>query len=353
VDEGRQEMLYELEIAFGQIPDDGPVPYWLVDRIFRNLLVDITGNTHRAEFCIDKLYSPDSSSGRLGLLEFRAFDMPPNKQMCIVQLLLIRCLIAWFWQKPYKRKLIRWGTELYDKFMLPYYVQQDMETVISELNEAGYPFQLQWLEPFFEFRFPLYGKVVARDMELQLRFGIEPWHVLGEEAISGGSARFVDSSIERVEVKITNFNPARFSVTCQGIPVPLSEAVIKGEYVGGVRYRAWNPPSALHPTLGTDVPLVFDIVDTWNGKSIGGCVYHVAHPGGRNYDTYPINAYEAEGRRISRFWNQGHTQGPITPRAAFSGIARYLEKNQIPSKFDPPPVKIIPEYPHTLDLRQY
>jgi uncharacterized protein (DUF2126 family)/transglutaminase-like putative cysteine protease len=353
VDEGRQEILYELEIAFNQIPDDGPIPYWLVDRIFRNLLVDITGNTHRAEFCIDKLYSPDSSSGRLGLLEFRAFDMPPNKQMCIVQLLLIRCLIAWFWQNPYKRKLIRWGTELYDKFMLPYYVQQDMETVIDELNEAGYPFQLQWLEPFFEFRFPLYGKVVAHDMELQLRFGIEPWHVLGEEVISGGTARFVDSSIERVEVKVTNFNPARFSVTCQGVPVPLRETVVKSEYVGGVRYRAWNPPSALHPTLGTDVPLVFDIVDTWNGKSIGGCVYHVAHPGGRSYDTYPINAYEAEGRRISRFWNQGHTQGPITPRAEFTGIVRYLEKNQIPSKFDPPPVKIIPEYPHTLDLRQY
>jgi uncharacterized protein (DUF2126 family) len=353
VDEGRPEMLYELEIAFNQIPDHGQVPYWLVDRIFRNLLVDITGNTHRAEFCIDKLYSPDSSSGRLGLLEFRAFDMPPNKQMCIVQLLLIRCLIAWFWKKPYKHKLIRWGTGLYDKFMLPYYVQQDMETVISELNEAGYPFEFQWLEPFFEFRFPLYGKVVAHDMEMQLRFGIEPWHVLGEETISGGTARFVDSSIERVEVRVTNFNPARFAVTCHGIPLPLRETVVKGEYVAGVRYRAWNPPSGLHPTLGTDVPLVFDIVDRWNGKSIGGCVYHVAHPGGRNYDTYPINAYEAEGRRISRFWNQGHTQGPITPRAAYSGIVRYLEKNQIPSKFDLPPVKIIPEYPHTLDLRQY
>ena len=353
VDEGRQEMLYELEIAFNQIPDRGEVPYWMVDRIFRNLLVDITGNTHRAEFCIDKLYSPDSSSGRLGLLEFRAFDMPPNKQMCIVQLLLIRSLVAWFWQKPYKHKLIRWGTELYDKFMLPHYVQQDIAQVINELNEAGYPFQLQWLEPFFEFRFPLYGKVVVNDMELQLRFGIEPWHVLGEEATSGGTARFVDSSVERVEVKVNNFNPARFAVTCHGIPIPIRETNVRGEYVAGVRYRAWSPPSALHPTLGADVPLVFDIVDTWNGKSIGGCTYHVAHPGGRNYDTYPINAYEAEGRRISRFWNNGHTTGPIIPKGVYTSVVRYLEKNQIPSKFDLPPVKIIPEYPLTLDLRQY
>lgn len=353
VDEGRQEMLYELEIAFSQIPEKGELPYWIVDRIFRNLLIDITGNTHRAEFCIDKLYSPDSANGRLGLLELRAFDMPPNKQMCIVQLLLLRCLLAWFWQKPYKQKLIRWGTELYDKFMLPHYVQQDLEEVMRDLQEAGYPFQLSWLEPFFEFRFPLYGKVEIQNMELQLRFGIEPWHVLGEETTRGGTARFVDSSVERVEVKVRNFNRDRYMVTCHGVPVPLWETPVRGDFVAGVRYRAWSPPSALHPTLGTDVPLVFDIVDTWNGKSIGGCVYHVAHPGGRNYDTLPVNSYEAEGRRISRFWNHGHTQEPVTPSMAYKSVERYLEKTQIPSKFDPAPLKISPEYPHTLDLRQY
>ncbi|HEY3403111.1 MAG TPA: transglutaminase family protein, partial [Ohtaekwangia sp.] len=353
VDEGRPEMLYELEIAFNQIPEKGQIPYWLVDRIFRNLLIDITGNTHRAEFCIDKLYSPDSSSGRLGLLEFRAFDMPPNKQMCIVQLLLIRCLIAWFWEKPYKRKLVRWGTGLYDKFMLPHYVQQDLKEVIADLNEAGYPFQLNWLDTFIDFRFPLYGKVSVQDMELELRLGIEPWHVLGEETISGGTARFVDSSVERVEVKVRNFNIDRYIVTCHGVPVPLKETGVLGEYVAGVRYRAWSPPSALHPTLGADVPLVFDVVDTWNNKSIGGCVYHVAHPGGRNYDTFPVNAFEAESRRISRFWNNGHTPGPITAKANTGHVERYLEKSQIPNKFDPPPIKINPDYPNTLDLRQY
>jgi uncharacterized protein (DUF2126 family) len=271
-------MLYELEIAFNQIPESGNVPFWLVDRIFRNLLIDITGNTHRAEFCIDKLYSPDSSTGRLGILELRAFDMPPNKQMCIVQLLLLRALVAMFWKEPCKRKLVRWGTTLYDKYMLPHYVQQDLAEVMADLQKAGYQFQLSWLEPFFEFRFPLYGKISVQDMEFQLRMAIEPWHVLGEEATSGGTARFVDSSVERLEVKVTNFNADRYIVTCHGMPVPLRETVVKGEYVAGVRYRAWCPPSALHPTLGTDVPLVFDVVDTWNNRSIGGCTYHVAHP---------------------------------------------------------------------------
>ncbi|MDH4092303.1 MAG: transglutaminase family protein [Cyclobacteriaceae bacterium] len=352
VDEGRPEMLYELEIAFSQIPENEEVPFWLVDRIFRNLLIDITGNTHRAEFCIDKLYSPDGATGRLGILELRAFDMPPNKQMCIVQLLLLRSLVAWFWNKPYKGKLVRWGTALYDKFMLPHYVQQDLNEVTLGLQQAGYPFQLAWLEPFFEFRFPLYGKITLQDMELQLRMGIEPWHVLGEEVAGGSTARYVDSSVERLEVKVINFNVDRYMVTCNGMPVPLVEAPVKGEYVAGVRYRAWSPPSALHPTLGKDVPLVFDVVDTWNNRSVGGCTYHVAHPGGRNYDSFPVNAFEAEGRRISRFWNEGHTQGPITPSTAYVGIQRYLEKNQITEKFDPPPIKISPEYPNTLDLRR-
>lgn len=353
VDEGRQEILYELEIAFNQVPKNGNVPYWLVDRIFRNLLVDITGNTHRAEFCIDKLYSPDSASGRLGILEFRAFDMPPNKQMCIVQLLLIRCLLAMFWRRPYEKRLVRWGTSLYDKFMLHHYVRQDIEEVISELNREGYPFELSWLDTFFDFRFPFYGKVTVRNIELQLRLGIEPWHVLGEESALGGTARFVDSSVERVEVKVKNFNKDRYMVTCNRVPVVLQETEVKGEYVAGVRYKAWNPPSSLHPTIGVDVPLVFDIVDTWNNKSIGGCVYHVAHPGGRNYDTYPINSFEAEGRRISRFWNQGHTPGPVTSTVVTGMVIRYLEKNQIPVSFDPVPAKINPEYPATLDLRQY
>ncbi|MBN8788220.1 MAG: transglutaminase family protein [Terrimonas sp.] len=354
IDEGREEKLYEMEIAFKQIPENSSVPFWLVDRLFRHLLTDITGNTHRAEFCIDKLYSPDSSSGRLGILEFRAFDMPPHKQMSLVQMLLIRALIATFWKKPYKHDLVRWGTELHDKFMLPYYVHKDMQDVVEFLNEAGYPFHMSWFDPYFEFRFPHYGTITVKDITLEIRMGIEPWHVLGEEMSSGGTARFVDSSMEKVQIKLTNLHSDRYILLCNGCRVPLSATDVKGEYIAGIRYRAWQPPSALHPTIGVDSPLVFDIVDTWSKRSIGGCTYHVSHPGGRSYDTFPVNNYEAESRRVSRFWDHGHTQGVIQTRADISPSRHYItEKNTVSAVGHLPEVEINKEFPKTLDLRQH
>ncbi|MDP9041710.1 MAG: transglutaminase family protein [Bacteroidota bacterium] len=353
IDEGRDEKLYEMEIAFSQVPDTGFVPFYLVDRIFRHLLTDITGNTHRSEFCIDKLYSPDTSSGRLGILEFRAFDMPPHKQMSLLQMLLIRGLVVKFWNKPYKHDLVRWGTELHDKFMLPHYVHQDIKDVVNDLNEAGYPFQMSWFEPFFEFRFPHYGTVKIAGIEMEIRMGIEPWHVLGEEMSSSGTARFVDSSLERVQVKLKGLNDARYILLCNGCRVPLVETGIREEYVSGVRYRAWQPPSALHPTIGVDTPLVFDIVDTWNSRSIGGCTYYVAHPGGRSYDTFPVNANEAESRRVSRFGDTSHTQEVLRPTPYFSMIAHFMEQNRVPFSVDPPPVETNGSYPHTLDLRRF
>ncbi len=355
VDEGRQEMLYELEIAFKQIPDEGEVPYWLVDRLFRNLLIDLTGNTHRAEFCIDKLYSPDSSSGRLGILEFRGFDMPPSKEMCLVQLLLIRTIIAWLWKHPYQHKLIRWGTQLHDKFLTHHYVKEDLKDLIEQMNRDGFFFDVDWLEPFFEFRFPHVGRVNYRDVELNLRAGIEPWNVLGEEMSNTGTARFVDSSVERVEVRVTGMNE-RYAILCNGLRIPMKKTENNGEYVASVRYRAWQPASALHPTLGVDTPLVFDIFDTWSGKSVGGCSYFVAHPGGRSYDTFPINAYEAEGRRVSRFWNFNHTQGVFKPQQNTQEVKRYIEKiKQEDSNiiYTPPIIEPDPEYPHTFDLRKF
>ena len=352
VDEGRDEKLYELEIAFSQVPDDGFIPFYLVDRIFRHLLTDITGNTHRSEFCIDKMYSPDTSSGRLGILEFRAFDMPPHKQMSLLQMLLLRGLIAKFWKKPYKHNLVRWGTELHDKFMLSHYVYEDIKEVVSDLNDAGYPFNMSWFDAYFEFRFPHYGTVKIQGIEMEIRMGIEPWHVLGEEVSSTGTARFVDSSLEKVQVKLKGINDARYVLLCNGNRVPLKETPVKGEYVCGIRYRAWQPPSALHPTIGVDTPLVFDIVDTWNSRSIGGCTYHVAHPGGRSYDTFPINAYEAESRRISRFWDHGHTQETIQARPTLSVAAHYIEQDRQPYFTDAPPIEINKEYPYTLDMRQ-
>ena len=356
VDEGRDEQLYELEVAFEQMPDergDGEdVPPWLVDRLLRHLMVDLTGNTHRAEFCIDKLYSPDAASGRLGLLELRAFEMPPHAQMSIVQMLLVRALIAKFWKKPYKGKLVRWGTELHDRFMLYHYVQADIQEVVTELQEAGYPFEMAWLEPFFEFRFPKLGITNIQDIQLELRMAIEPWHVLGEEVTRTGTSRFVDSSVERLQVKVSGLTDSRYIVTCNGRRLILHNTGTHGEYVGGVRYRAWQPPSALHPTIGVHSPLVFDIIDTWNGRAIGGCTYHVSHPGGRHYDTFPVNAYEAEARRVSRFGADGHTPGVIQPRPSAPATGRFLAEGNPPGPIDVPPEEMNAEYPYTLDLRR-
>lgn len=332
VDEARMDSLYELEIAFSQIPDKGEknITPWLVDRIFRNLLIDLTGNTHRTELCIDKLYPPDSASSRLGLVELRAFEMPPHARMSLTQQLLVRALIAHFWENPYKRPLIFWGTAIHDRFMLPYFVERDWEDVLEELNEAGYPFKKEWFAPHLEFRFPAIGSITKRGIHLELRHALEPWNVLGEETSAGGTARNVDSSVERMQVKVSGMIDPRFTVLCNRRPVPLHPTGVTGEYVAGVRYRAWQPPSCLHPNIPVHTPLVFDIVDTWAGRAIGGCTYHVSHPGGRASEQFPVNAYEAESRRLARFSSVGHTPGLVAvPKE---------ERN--------------PEFPFTLDLRR-
>ncbi len=362
IDEGRLENLYELEIAFSQIPKDGEVPFWLTDRLFRHMLTDITGNTHRSEFCIDKLFSPDSSSGRLGILELRAFDMPPHSKMALMQMLLVRTLVSLFWKKPYKHKLVRWGTQLHDKFLLEHYVKEDIKDIVEFLNNEGYAFEADWFDPFFEFRFPLYGMATVENFHLELRAAIEPWHVLGEESGSQGTSRYVDSSLERVQVKVSNFVPERYVLTCNSVVIPLSPTGIEGEFIAGVKYKAWQPWSALHPTIGVDTPLVFDVVDKWNERSIGGMTYYISHPGGRTYDSFPVNSYEAESRRISRFWDFNHTQGEIEHVSAASiqqnmvdvnGAKRaVIAKDKSKKRFYFQEVSQSLEYPNTLDLRR-
>lgn len=334
VDEARNDSIHELEVAFKTLEGTDPPLPWQVDRAFRNLLIDPTGNTHRAEFCIDKLYSPDTSTGRLGLLEMRNFEMPPHYKMSLAQHLVLRGLVSRFWKEPYTKPLVRWDSEIHDRWMLPHFIWQDFCEVLGDLREHGYWVEEDWFAPHLEFRFPRIGEFTQKGVEVEMRHAIEPWHVLGEEGGAGSTVRYVDSSVERMQVLVRGMIGERHSITCNGVKVPLHPTGTHGEFVAGVRYRAWQPPNCLHPTIPVHTPLIFDLLDSWNDRSMGGCTYYSAHPGGLSHENFPVNSYEAESRRLSRFFQHGHTgskmearEGPINSDFPFTLDLRMIPKS--------------------------
>ena len=316
VDEARMDALYEVEVAFSNLPASDCPPE-IVDGLFRNLLVDVTGNAHRAEFCVDKLYPPEGLGLRLGLLELRAFEMTPHVRMGLIEMLLIRALICAFWKRPFNGALVRWGTTLHDRFMLPHFVSRDFSDVLSYLRGSDYNFEEKWFASHFEFRFPKIGSIVAEGVELELRQALEPWNVLAEETTSGQTFRTVDSSFERIQVKVSGLTTeSRYVVACNGRRVPLHDTGLCGSgaeprhhTVAGIRYRARQLSDMLHPTIPVHAPLIFDIIDCWKERSVGRCVYHVGSPDGRPYTSRPVNATEAADRRRQRFQESDPTPG--------------------------------------------
>ena len=351
-DEGRPEALYEMEIAFAEIDrlaaqasgphgtGEGPRP-WLVDRALRHLLTDLTGNTHRAEFCIDKLYSPDSSRGRLGLLELRGFEMPPHPQMALVQALLVRASSRCSGTQPFAAPLVRWGTELHEDFLLP--AGRDSDIAAGGRRPARPRHRLRGgvARPVHGVPLPAHrhARRIGRGHELELRQAIEPWHVLGEEATAGGTARYVDSSVERVQVPVAGLDPHRHLVTCNGVPVPLTPTGAAGRAlrrralprlaaaVGAAPHHRGARPAALRrrrPRRGAR----WAVRPTTSSTPAAG---PTTHP--------PVNAAEAEARRASRFEARGHTAGRARRRRPARGRGRRRRLTRRAT-------------PHTLDLRR-
>jgi uncharacterized protein (DUF2126 family) len=328
VDEARHDALYELELALPRLHDSPPA--WQVDALLRHLLVDVAGSTHRAEISIDKLFDPLTPHGRQGLVELRAFEMPPHPRMLAAQAILIRALLAAFTAAPYAHALVRWGSELHDRFLLPYFLWRDFEDVLAHLAAHGVVLPTDAYRPFVDLRCPLAGALEVGAARIEVRNAIEPWHVLGEEATATGTARYVDSSVERLELRALGLDHERYAIAVNHAIVPLRPGAGRDVQVGGVRFRAWSPPHALHPHLGIHHPLRLDVIDTWARRGVAGAAYHVWHPEGRAFDAPPLTRVEADARRTRRFTIEGPSPWPVRARK----VAPH------------------PDQPYTLDLRR-
>ena len=243
--------------------------------------------------------------------------------MSLTQQLLVRALLAWFWKEPYTERPIHWGTRLHDQFMLPHFVAQDFRDVLRDLNRAGYPFESEWFAPHFEFRYPVFGHAHHAGIDIEVRQATEPWYVLGEEGGAGGTARYVDSSVERLQIKTEGLVEGRYVIACNGRRMPLHSTGKQGEWVAGVRFRAWQPASCLHPTIPVHSPLIFDVVDTWTGRSVGGCSYHVSHPGGRSHDNVPGKCERSRGA-------PGLALLPVRPYGGANARPTVRRKSRVP-----------------------
>ncbi len=339
-DEVRPDALYELEIAFLQLAPRVRVSPAIIDRLLRPLLVDSTGNPHRTALCIDKLFPVDNPNLQLGLLEFRGFEMPPHGDLRLLQMLLVRGLVALFWQRPYTAPLRRLGATLGDRFLLPHYLMGDWQEIMADLDRGGYPFEAEWFDPFWQWRFPIYGRVSLGNnplRQLELRAALEPWPVLGDRS-SAGTARPVDNSMERIQVRLigaigeppqADRLAQRYQVLCNGVPIPLRSTGRVGEYVAGVRYRARPADPSNSPVFSPQVPLTFEVLDTWQRLHLGGAQYHLSSPTGKTYEDLPTSPTEAQARVAERF-------------IPFEG-GPWRDKR--------PPLAIHPDSPHTLDLR--
>ena len=343
-DEGRAETSYELGIALERIAPDARLPPWFPDRILRHLLADPAGDMRRAEWRVDELYDPARASRRLGRVTLRAFETAAHAQLAALQSLLVMALVARFVRVPDGRELVPWGAALHGRFLLPQPLWQDLDEVLRELAAVDLPLPLEWFAPFLELHFPVLGTVQIGAITLELRVAHESCPVLAEEATSAGVVRFVDSANERAQVRVTGLAPGRYVLACNGRRVPMQPGGAHDELIAGVRYKTANPQATLHPTTPVLTALVFDLIDTWSGRAVGGCTYVIPpRPGvGGPVAISPgVAEGEGSGRRPEvraaaprfvpprgvpgRFLPHGSALGPMTHPPAETGAGHVLD----------------------------